>query len=70
MADTTLMNEEDMLSEEDLEQLAPVYRTYGMDHEHGRIRGMIDGEEACRHCFADKHQTPAGVHSPGGKVGA
>ena len=39
MAETTLMNEEDMLSEEDLEQLAPVYRTYGMDHEHGRIRG-------------------------------
>lgn len=48
MAETTLMNEEDMLSEDDLEQLAPVYRTYGMDHEHGRIRGMIDGEEACR----------------------
>lgn len=49
MAENTIASSEiDMLSEEDLEQLTPVYRTYGMDHAHGRIRGMIDGEEACR----------------------
>lgn len=48
MADSTYFNEEDMLSEEDFEKLEPVYRTYGMDHAHGRIRGKIDGEEACR----------------------
>ena len=48
MADTTSTITEDMLSEEDFEQLLPVYRTYALDHEHGRIRGMIDGEEAVR----------------------
>lgn len=48
MADSTVINEEYLPSEEELEQMEPVYRTYGMDHEHGRIRGMIDGEEACR----------------------
>lgn len=37
-----------MLSEDDLEELAPVYRTYAMDHDHGRIRGMIDGKDAVR----------------------
>lgn len=47
MADTTV-TENDMLSEDDLEELSPVYRTYRLDHEHGRIRGMIDGEEAVR----------------------
>lgn len=44
----TLVYDGDMLTEEELEQLEPVYRTYRMDHDHGRIRGMIDGEEACR----------------------
>lgn len=47
MADS-YTNEEDMLSEENIEQLNPVYRTYGMDHVHKRIRGMIDGEESVR----------------------
>ena len=37
-----------MLSEDDLEELVPVYRTYRMDHEHGRIWGMIDGADAVR----------------------
>lgn len=46
MAETTKTIFDDMISEDDFEQLLPVYRTYQMDHEHGRIRGMIDGEAA------------------------
>lgn len=49
MAENTIVSSEiDMLSEEDLEQLVPIYRTYGMDHAHKRIRGIIDGEDAVR----------------------
>lgn len=48
MAGTAGAFSSDMLSEDDFEQLMPVYRTYGMDFERRRIRGMIDGEAAAR----------------------
>lgn len=41
-------DDDSFLSDEEFEEAAPIYRTYGMDFQRKRIRGMIDGEEAVR----------------------